>query len=96
MPRSTVSGPALARAGRLLSSGLILAALAACAEPGPTGLGNGPSMSKAERMRLACQTQPCLCVGEGGMFDSQPDRAPEWTDGEPFCPDGYELERIER
>lgn len=71
-------------------AGALTLCLAACAGGGADG------MSEAEHLRLYCQTQPCVCVSDGGMFDTTPDRVPDWVDGNPTCPTGFSLEAMEK
>ena len=69
-------------------AGALTLCLAACAGSGADG------MSEAEHLQLYCQTQACVCVSDGGIFDTKPDRAPDWVEGNPTCPAGFNLEAV--
>ncbi len=77
------------------AAGLLLIALAACADDGAAGPAGGNGLSEADSLRLACQTLRCVCVSDGGMFDTRPDRAPGWSEGTPFCAEGFRLQRAD-
>lgn len=74
-----------------LVAGALHLGLAACA-----GGGGADSMSEHEHLRLYCQTQACVCVPDGGMLDTRPDRMPDWVDGNPTCPADFDLEAADR